>query len=413
MDVATLTSLLAPAGWELLNCLPPYDDLDPLATGERLRAAGHDPALVAAALTQARLRGVATAKFGPLAGDLLFTADGLEQATRLGVAARHARRFVAAGIDRVADLGCGIGADSLAFAGLGLTVEAVDSDPVAAALATVNLRVAGGGATVRHGDATDFPDGFGEVGGAWADPARRVAGRRIAEPEKWQPPLSWALALPGRVPGGPPRGVGVKVAPGIDHAEIPFDAGWQAEWTSVDGDVVEAALWHGAVTDPLVARSASVLVAEGPDTVEAARVRDLDAPEAAEIGVGDVGDLLYEPDGAVIRAGLVTAVAAAVGGRMIDPSIAFVTADTPARTTPLARAYQVETVLPWGLKRLRGYLAARGVGHVVVKRRGSPIDPEELRRALRLSGDGEATVVLTRARGRRVVVVCSPLPTGP
>jgi SAM-dependent methyltransferase len=412
MDVAGLTALLAPDGWDLLRSLPPYDEADVLALGERLRAEGHSPALVAAALTQARLRSQAGGKFGPFAPDLLYTAEGLEQATRLPVAARHARRFVDAGVAAVADLGCGIGADALAMAGLGLRVEAIESDPVTAAVATVNLRLAAGDATVRHGDATEFPAGFGAVTGAWADPARRSGGRRVADPEKWSPPLSWALGLPTAGAPAGVRAVGVKVAPGIDHDLVPFDAGWQAEWTSVDGDVVEAVLWHGAAADSLVRRAADVLVTDpdSPDAVaEVARVTDADAPPAEEVGAGEVGDVLYEPDGAVIRAGLVTAVAAAVGGRLIDPSIAFVTADTPAPTTPLARAYEVEAVLPWGLKRLRGYLSARGVGHVVVKRRGSPIEPDELRRALRLSGEATATVVLTRALGRRVAVVCHPV----
>ncbi|MGF1663926.1 MAG: SAM-dependent methyltransferase [Kineosporiaceae bacterium] len=411
MDVAGLTALLAPDGWDLLRSLPPYDEADVLGLSERLRAEGHSPALVAAALTQARLRARAGSKFGPFAPDLLYTAEGLEQATRLPVAARHARRFVEARVDAVADLGCGIGGDALAMAGLGLRVEAVESDPVTAAVATVNLRLAAGDATVRHGDATRFPDGFGLVSGAWADPARRAGGRRIADPQAWSPPLSWALELPTAGAAAGVRAVGVKVAPGIDHDRIPFEAGWQAEWTSVDGDVVEAVLWHGAAAESLVRRAADVLVTDpdSPDAVaEVARVTDADAPPADEIGAGEIGDLLYEPDGAVIRAGLVTAVAAAVGGRLIDPSIAFVTAGTPAPTTPLATVYEVEAVLPWGLKRLRGYLSARDVGHVVVKRRGSPIDPDELRTALRLSGEGTATVVLTRALGRRVAVVCHP-----
>lgn len=412
MDVAALTSLLAPPGWDLLRSLPPYDESAVMPLGERLRNEGHSPALVAAALTQSRLRSQATAKFGPFAGDLLYTADGLEQATRLPVAARHARRFVDAGCTSVADLGCGIGADALAMAGLGLRVEAVEADPVTAAIATVNLRLASGDASVRHGDAMTFPEGSGPVEGAWADPARRAGGRRIGDPEKWSPPLSWALGLPAAGAPVGVRAVGVKVAPGIDHDLVPFDQGWQVEWTSVDGDVVEAVLWHGAASDPLVRRAADVLVTDpdSPDAVaEVARVTDADAPPPDEVGAAEIGDVLYEPDGAVIRAGLVTAVAAAVGGRLIDPSIAFVTADTPAPTTPLAKAYEVEAVLPWGLKRLRGYLSARGVGQVVVKRRGSPIDPDELRKALRLSGDGSATVILTRSLGRRVAIVCRPV----
>src|SRR5690606_12153176 len=105
----------------------------------RLRAAGHSPELVTAVVGQARLRAKARPKFGPFAERMLFTRAGLEQATRLGIAARHAGRMRAAGIELVADLGCGIGGDALAFAGAGLRVHAVDADAVTAALAAYNL----------------------------------------------------------------------------------------------------------------------------------------------------------------------------------------------------------------------------------------------------------------------------------
>ena len=131
--------LLTPEGWELLSSLPPYDPSEALSLGRSLREEGHSPALVAAALTQQRLRERAAAKFGPFAQQMLFTADGLEQATRLTVSAHHAARYAAAGVTKVADLGCGIGGDAVALAGLDLPVLAVDRDEAAAALATTLL----------------------------------------------------------------------------------------------------------------------------------------------------------------------------------------------------------------------------------------------------------------------------------
>ena len=126
MDLDGISALLTPAGWALLESLPAYDDATAIGLGEQLRRAGHPPELVAAALTQSRLRAKAQAKFGPFADGMLFTPAGLEQATRLPVAARHAQRF-AGRIDRVADLGCGIGADSMALAGLDHEVLAVET----------------------------------------------------------------------------------------------------------------------------------------------------------------------------------------------------------------------------------------------------------------------------------------------
>ncbi|WP_298801389.1 class I SAM-dependent methyltransferase [uncultured Pseudokineococcus sp.] len=411
--VAGLAAVLSPAGQALLASLPPYDDEGALALGQRLRAAGHDPVLVAGALTQSRLRARARAKFGPFADDMLFTAAGLEQATRLEVAARHARRFAAAGVRRVADLGCGVGGDALALAGLGVDVLAVDRDEPTAAVAAANLRRFPG-SEVRCEDvaATDLTG----VDGAWLDPARRDdAGRRVLDPRRASPPLSFAVELAHRLP------VGVKTAPGIDHDLVPGAVGspvggpvggpvasapWECQWTSVDGDVVEAALWSPALARPGVRRSA-VVVRGGV----AAVVDDVHDPFAAGAPpVGPVGGYLYEPDGAVVRAGLVGAVVAALDGRLVDPSIAYVTADRHLEL-PSATGYAVDEVLPFGLKPLRARLRERGVGRLVVKKRGTAVEPEELRRRLgRLEGPHEAVVVLTRVAGRQSALLCRALP---
>ena len=173
--------LLTPEGWELLSSLPPYDPAEALSLGRSLREEGHSPALVAAALTQQRLRARAAAKFGPFAQQMLFTADGLEQATRLAVSAHHAARYAAAGVTKVADLGCGIGGDAVALAGLDLPVLAVDRDEAAAALATINL-MPFPHASVECADALEINLAERGVDAVFADPARRAQGRRITDP---------------------------------------------------------------------------------------------------------------------------------------------------------------------------------------------------------------------------------------
>lgn len=397
METDGLAALMTQPGWRLLDSLPPYDESTSLRLGEQLREQGHEPALVAAALTQSRLRARGRAKFGPFADRMLFTVEGLEQATRLEVAARHAQRFAAAGVQRVADLGCGIGGDAMALAGLDREVLAVELDEATAAVAAVNLRH-WPDAVVRHEDATRTD--LSGVGGAYLDPARRTAsGRRVLDPRQAQPPLSFVVDLARRLPA-----VGAKVAPGIPHDLVPADA--EAQWVSVDGDVVEAGLWFGLLSREGVRRSAVVLVRgkdAGPPVVTSVDDRDQPVPD-----VGPVGGYLYEPDGAVLRAGLVGQVAAAVRGRLVDRTIAYVTADAPS-PTPLARGYQVLDVMPFGLKRLRTYLRDAGVGTLTIKKRGTAVEPEQLRRQLRLSGGAEATIVLTRVDGRQSVLVCRPL----
>ena len=404
MDLEGISALLTEQGWALLESLPPYDEAEAMALAERLRAAGHPPPLVAAALTQSRLRAAARAKFGPFATGMLFTPAGLEQATRLQVAARHAQRFASAGVERVADLGCGIGADSMALATFDREVLAVDRDELTAAVATMNLRH-WPEATVRCEDATTTDlSGFG---GAFIDPARRTAeGRRLLDPREGSPPLSFVLDLASRMPA-----VGLKTAPGIPHHLVPEGA--EAQWISVAGELVEAGLWFGLLARDGVRRAALVLPADlqpdgaeaASDGVRAAEVTDAGMPEPE---VGPVGQVLYEPDAAVIRAGLVGQVAAAVGGRLLDRTIAYVTGDRLVRT-PLATAYAVEDVFAFQLKSLRTWLRDRGVGRLTIKKRGTAVEPEQLRRQLRLDGDAEATIVLTRVAGRQSVLAVRPV----
>jgi hypothetical protein len=404
VDLEGISALLTEQGWALLESLPPYEEAEAMTLGERLRAAGHPPALVAAALTQSRLRGAARAKFGPFAAGMLFTPTGLEQATRLQVAARHAQRFASAGVERVADLGCGIGSDSMAFATFDREVLAVERDELTAAVATMNLRH-WPEATVRCEDATTTD--LTGIGGAFVDPARRrmdgsASGKRLLDPREGSPPLSFVLDLAGRLPA-----VGLKTAPGIPHHLVPEGA--EAQWISVAGDLVEAGLWFGLLARDGVRRAALVLPADAgepaSDGVRAAEVTDAGLPEPE---VGPVGQVLYEPDAAVIRAGLVGQVAAAVGGRLLDRTIAYVTGDRLVRT-PLATAYAVEDVFAFQLKSLRTWLRDRGIGRLTIKKRGTAVEPEQLRRQLRLDGDGEATIVLTRVAGRQSVLAVRPV----
>src|SRR3954462_1099180 len=175
MDAAMVDRLAAGEGWALLQSLPPYDEDTSLHLQGRLREAGFAADLVAAAMTQSRLRARGVDKFGDFAAGMLFTSDGLEQSTRLAIAARHAHRYAAAGVRDVYDLGCGLGADAMAFAGLDLRVHAVDADDTTARIAAVNRRP-GPPARVPHGLAEDIPLPQGEGRrhlGLWLDPARR------------------------------------------------------------------------------------------------------------------------------------------------------------------------------------------------------------------------------------------------
>lgn len=397
MDMRAVERLLTPEGWTLLSQMPPYDEDTSLQLASGLRDRGVDPDLVAAVMTQSRLRTRARAKFGAFADEMLFTPEGLEQATRLQVAARHAKRYASAGSTLVADLGCGIGSDATALAGLGLRVLAVEQDEVTAAIAAVNLRAFD--ATVRHGDALAVDLAAEGVDGVYADPARRTrAGTRVFDPRAYSPDLDTLLALREKVPA-----LGLKVGPGIPYRALPSET--HAQWVSVDGSVVEAGLWFGPLAPEGSGRSALLLAGDAAHTLTISG--DADAA-AARAPSGPLRGYLYEPDGAVIRAGLVARVAEDLGGTLVDPSIAYITT-TAERTTPFATGFRVLDSFDFGLKRLRAYLRARDVGRLTIKKRGTAVVPDQLRQQLGLRGSQAATIVLTRLAGQQSVLVVEPL----
>ncbi|MGZ4539715.1 MAG: THUMP-like domain-containing protein [Blastococcus sp.] len=395
--VAQLARLRTPEGAAALACAAEFvaDRVDVLPALARLRArVGVE--LAGPAWELARLRARARPVFGADADVLFLTADTLEQAGRPVLAARRAARLLAGGVATAADLGCAAGTDTVALARSGAEVVAVDRDPLARALTTANVEALGLARRVRvvAGDAVDLVAAAhdGQVAGCGAavlDPARRAGGRRLLDPDRWSPPWTTVALLLDRVP----RAV-VKVAPGLDHDRVPD--GVEAEWVSAGGSIVEALLWGRGLSGPW--RRATLL--RGDETLEVTADAD---PGPAPLG--PVRGWLHEPDPALIRSGLMSLVAADLGATLIDPTIAYLTSDGHA-DSPWVSSHRVDEVLPFNLKKLRALLRARGVGRVVVKKRGSPIEPEALARQLRGPGAASAVVVVTRVAGAPTTLVC-------
>ncbi|WP_424891499.1 class I SAM-dependent methyltransferase [Streptomyces sp. XH2] len=386
--VTAFTALLTEEGRGLLAELRDHDPAKELATATRLRR-DHPAELVSAALGMARLRQRAVAKFGAEdAYRMFFTPNGVEQSTRRSVADYRAARFAALGIGSVADLCCGIGGDAIALARLGIRVLAVDRDPLTCEVARANAQALGLAdlIEVRCADVADVDtSGYDAV---FVDPARRGGRGRIFDPEAYSPPLSWAIEAARKAPHA-----ALKIAPGVPHEAVPDDA--EAEWISDGGDVKEAVLWFGTAPG---ARRATLL--PGGHSLVGAGL-----PDPA---VRPVGRYLYEPDGAVIRAHLVADVAAELGDSgLIDETIAYVTSDE-LRATDYASAYEITDVLPFNLKKLKALLRERKVGVVTVKKRGSAIEPEELRKKLKLEGVNSCLIVLTRVNGSPSMLLGHP-----
>jgi hypothetical protein len=355
------------------------DLTDRLRAAEAVRSRGE---LGRLALEQALLRRKALAKH-PDGDGLWWTAEALEQSTPRLVAEHHAQRF--AGAEVVLDVGCSVGGDLLPLARVAPAVG-LDLDEARLLLAADNARSSGVRAPLVRADATTIvPTGL-----VFADPARRGSGRRRFDPAAWSPPLDLVLSWPA-------RGLGVKVAPGIDYDGLP--PGLEVEVVSLDGDVKEAVLWGGALRDG-TARTATLLP-------EGAQLRSAATPAPA---VRAPGRFLLDPDGAVVRAHLVAELAQQLDGWLLDSTIAYISADEAA-PTPYGRWFEVLETMPFSLKGIRARLRALDAGTLVVKKRGTAVEPETLRRQLRLTGSREVTLVLTRQAGRQVALVVRPLPS--
>lgn len=331
----------------------------------------------AAVLETLLLRRKAPAKLTD-AAEWLFTDDALQQASPTVVARHRADRL--AGRD-VHDVTCSIGADLAELARAARRCVGSDVDPVRLAMARHNCPEA---ALVRADALRPVTRGAVVV----ADPARRDAGgRRTWKPADFAPPLD-GLA---EVYTG--RDLVVKCAPGIAPEAVPWAV--ERELVSLDGQVREACLWTGSVAT--AGRRASVLRSDGSGWT----VTDA---EPDDCPVAEPGEWLVDPDGAVVRAGLVRQYAARHGLWQLDERIAYLSGDRPP---PGVRAFRVREFGRYREKDLRAALRRLDVGRVEILVRGLDVDPNTLRRRLKPRGDAEATVVLTRIGRSPVAFVCT------
>ena len=387
MDRSDLELLFTPEAVELLESLPPIDSkANVVRNVTALRKRGVSAEMTSVVLLQRRLRTIARAKFGEFADTMFFTENGLQQATRLAVAAHHAERFRGAHLNRVADLGCGIGGDSLAFAGLGIAVTAVDRDEVTAAIATYNLAPFAE-CTVIHGEAVDTD--LTPFDGLWFDPARRNSTKRLANPADWSPSLNWVFEVAARIPSG------IKLSPAIDHNLLPDNV--EAQWVDDHGDTVECVVWTGALARSGIARSALVLTDGAP-------VELTGSTPSTDVPVGALGDYLYDPCGAVIRAQLLATLAGQLEAVTISPEIAYLSNQSGVET-PFAQRFRVREVLPLDQRTIAQRMKELGIGTLEIKKRGVDIDPAQFRTKLKLSGRDSATLFLTRIGSGRGAIL--------
>ncbi|WP_406280912.1 class I SAM-dependent methyltransferase [Nocardia sp. NBC_00881] len=345
---------------------------------ERVR---RDHGAWAAALVETvRLRRRAAAKLAD-AVEWLFTEDALQQATPTMVARQRAARLA----DRaVHDVTCSIGAELAELARVCPSVIGSDLDDVRLSMAAHNMS-GNRNLLLAKADAL-VPVSRDTV--VVADPARRADGRRTHDPTKLQPPLPDLLAAYAG------RDLVVKCAPGLDFDRM----GWpgEIEVVSLDGAVREACLWSPGLAEAGVTRRATVLTAGG-----AARTYTGTDPD--DIPEQDPGEWIIDPDGAVVRAGLVRHYAAKHGLWQLDPRIAYLTGD---QLPDGIRGFRIVDQLEFREKTLRSELRRRDCGALEILVRGVDVDPDQLRRRLKPAGTQSYTLVITRIGRAATVFLC-------
>ena len=399
MDRNGFLSLISPEGQALLAEVGDVDSkADMVKIVSSLRGKGHPADLVATVLTQIKLRRRARSKFGEFAERMFFTEEGLEQASRLKVAAIHAGRFRSNGLKKIADLGCGIGAETLALASLDLDVTAIELDEVTAAIATYNL-ASFDNVKVEQADVTTI--NLEEFEGLFIDPARRDLkdsktniNKRKYDINDFSPSFDFVLEAARLKP------TIVKLGPGLDHKDIPEDA--EAVWVSDDGDLVELSLYFGVLKRKQVKRAALLLTPNGTFELTSAQSERLDAP------FGELGNYIYEPDAGVIRSHLVGDLATELGLNIFSNEIAYLSSDQQI-SSPWLKGYEVLDNLVFDRKKLKAYLREKQIGVLEIKKRGADITPEQLRRELDPKGKESATLIVTRVDGAHRVLICRPL----
>lgn len=344
-------------------------------------------------LQQAELRSRAADKFSPCE-TLFLTPVGLQQATDQWIAAYKARRFPTAG--EIVDLCCGIGGDLLAL-GQAARASGYDRDPVAALFASENVRR-------RHADAAlagcvscaDILAADLHECAAWhIDPDRRDGGRRTVDPAQMSPSLGTIerlLAINGNA--------ALKLAP----ATLPPDQ-WreqaELEWISRGRECRQLVAWFGCLAQSAGIRRATILGVTGAVLSHVSgEVRPLPHPASGVL------DYVCEPDPAVLAAGLAGHVAEANGLLLLAADIPYFTSGT-AIADPAIASFHVDCVLPFDEKRIASALRGSGVGTVEIKHRGVRLDPQNLRRRLRLSGDRSGVLIISPHNGRNLAIIAT------
>lgn len=342
----------------------------------------HPDDAVRLALTVTELRRRAAKKF-PQASKMWFDRERLEQATPWEVAVHKANRFDG----RVWDYCCGLGADALALSGRS-EVTAVDRDPLACLFTELNAKALGvdpRSLTVLCSSAESLTNRSGRL---HIDPDRRAGAlKRAVRVEDYVPDVATLRRLMSEFRGG-----ALKVSPASNFGGKFDDV--EIELVSLHGEAKEATIWFGDLAESELWRATLL---PGGHTLAG-------DPLSSEPVLSPLGEYVFDPDPAVVRAGLIDLLCASTGLARLDDAEEYLTGDD-RMSTPFASAFRVIAEFPNNERTLRKHLRQLQTGRLEIKARRLPIDVERLHRSLPVSDGPPAVLIFARIAGKARVIV--------
>lgn len=337
--------------------------------------------LVPAALTLFELRKKGSEKFSR-AEQMWFERTTLEQATAESIARHKARRF---GDRPVCDLCCGVGGDALALAARG-PVTAFDLS------AAVGLRLCWNAEIYDVAMNLEFLQRDVQARSNWPglvhiDPDRRAKSEQRAQRiEDYQPGLPYLLDLIANTAGG-----AIKLGPASNFGGK--FTNMETELISLHGECKEATIWYGELAGSEIYRATALPSGE---TIAA-------HPLSAAVPITPLGRFLFDPDPAVVRAGLVDVVAERLHLTRLDDAEEFLTGDALVHSA-FVTAFEVLAELPNNDRELRHFVRQVEWGQVEIKCRHVPVNAEQMRKKLPLTGTGAGVILVARVQGRTKLI---------
>ena len=221
------------------------------------------------------------------------------------------------------------------------------------------------------------------------DPDRRPGGQqRMRRIEDCSPNLDVLRTLMSEFRGG-----AIKLSPASNFGGKFSNV--EIELVSLHGECKEATIWFGELAGDQPFRATSLPSGETIAAEPLSARADITPPRA----------FVFDPDPAIVRAGLLDVLAERLQLTRLDDAEEYLTGDQPLRS-PWMQTFRVLEVIPNNDREVRAACRRCGFGSVEIKCRHLPIEVERVRRKLPLEGSRAGVLIFARVLGKAQVIVC-------